>query len=112
MPSYAIFHPYLIDISASTVSIAPVEVANVASPRRRGPADNIDATGPAQPWSGTVLRVTVVVVLSGFVACRKDRKRLHKIRPTVCRRLADLLPQRIVSVDGVDGTRKDVEGVR
>ena len=29
MSSYAIFHPYLIYLSASTVSIAPVEVANV-----------------------------------------------------------------------------------
>ena len=32
----------------STVSIAPVGVANVASPRRRGPADKI-CHGPAQP---------------------------------------------------------------
>ena len=33
--------PYLIDLFAPTVSLAHVEVANVASPRRRDPADNI-----------------------------------------------------------------------
>ena len=31
------FHPYLIDQFAPTVSLAPVEVSNVESPRRRGP---------------------------------------------------------------------------
>ena len=40
----AILYPlssYLVYLFAPTVSLAPVEVANVASPRRRGPADNM-----------------------------------------------------------------------
>ncbi len=36
-----LFHPYLIYLFAPTVSLAPVEVANVASLRRRGSAENI-----------------------------------------------------------------------
>ena len=42
LSSYTLFHPYLIYLFAPTVSLALVEVANVASPlRRKGPADNI-----------------------------------------------------------------------
>ena len=41
LASYTLFHSYLIYLFAPTVSLAPVELANVASPRRRGPADNV-----------------------------------------------------------------------
>ena len=54
----------------------------------------------AAPIRVTIFAVVVVIVVCR-VASRKNRKRLNKVRTTVCCRLTHLLSRGVVAVDGV-----------